>query len=67
MGNIAVGQEFTFRGEKVTVIEKIKGGKTNKPEMQSGILFIGYKSNPPTYILSNGMRVRGSTLKNKNT
>jgi hypothetical protein len=62
MGAYKVGYSTKIKGETVSIIEKIKGGKTNNPNYQSGVLFCGFKSNPCTYLLSNGMRVRGSTL-----
>ena len=65
MGNLKVGQKIVFRGEEVEILEKIKGSKTNKVVYQNGICPVGIASKPPTYILSNGMRVKGNTLKNK--
>jgi hypothetical protein len=65
MGNLKVGQKVVFRGEEVEILEKIKGSKTKQMVYQNGICPVGYKSKPPSYILSNGMRVKGNTLKNK--
>lgn len=65
MSKITVGQKITFRGEGVTVLQKISGIKTKSIVYQNGICPVGLKSKPPTYILSNGMRVTGNTLKNK--
>jgi hypothetical protein len=59
---MTIGQEVLFNGEQVTILEVIKGSKTNKPNMQSGMVFTGYASKPCTYLLSNGFRVRGDKL-----
>lgn len=40
-----IGDSFEYNGKKVVIIDKIKGRKTNKPNMQSGCLLTGYKSN----------------------
>lgn len=58
-----VGDEVIFQGENVSILERIKGSKTNKINMQSGVMPTGYKSKPCTYVLSNGSRVRGDKLK----
>lgn len=49
--------------EEVTILEVHKGRKTNQPVMQSGILCVGYKSEPCSYTLSNGTKRRGHLLK----
>jgi signal peptidase I len=61
-GAYHVGDIVIFKDEKVTIINKIKGNKTNKRNTQGGIT-TGYKSNPCLYTLSNGYVVRGDKLK----
>ena len=60
-GVYLIGQEVKFNETVVTILNKIKGNKTNTPSKQGGIK-TGYKSNPCLYILSNGFTVRGSKL-----
>lgn len=57
-----IGDRFIINGEIVEIVEKHKGAKTNKPNMQSGVMNNGHKSKPCTYTLSNGQRMRGSTI-----
>lgn len=57
-----IGDKFTLRGEETEIIRIHKGGKTNKPNKQSGIMTTGYKSKPCTYEFSNGLRMKGSTI-----
>lgn len=64
MRKFQINSRFTLKrnNEEVEIIEKIKGGKSNKTNYQSGIMFTGYKSKPCTYLLSNGQQVTGQTL-----
>jgi len=64
-GAYQIGQKVIFNNEIVTIIDKIKGNKTSKPNKQGGIT-TGVKSNPCLYLLSNGFKVRGDKLKNIN-
>jgi hypothetical protein len=58
-----VGDKAEFNGNGIVIVEKFKGGKTTKPNMQSGAMFTGFHSKPPTYLLSSGQRVHGNKLK----
>jgi len=54
---IKVGAKVFYVGKPdniLTVVKKIKGGKTSKPNYHSGILLTGYKSKPTKYQLDNG-------------
>lgn len=59
-------QEVLYDNKLVTIIEVIKGKKTNTPIYQSNILQVGFKSTPCSYLLSNGKKVNGTTLKKEN-
>lgn len=61
-GSYQIGQQVNFGGELVIILDKIKGNKTKKLNKQEGIE-TGFISNPCLYKLSNGLNVRGSTLK----
>jgi len=63
MPSYKIGQEILWDGETTMIVEVIKGAKTNNRNMHSGILMTGYKSKHCTYVLSNGLRVYGSTIK----
>lgn len=56
------GMTVTFNNKQLIIVDIVKGGKTNQPNLHSGMLFTGFKSKPRVYILSDGSRVRGSTL-----
>lgn len=58
-----IGDKFIIDSKEVTIVDKRKGGKTKNPNYQSGALFVGFKNKPCTYTLSNGMRLKGSTIK----
>lgn len=60
MGKFKVGQEVTYLGEKFIIVQKIKGSSTGRYKGWMGCG--GIYSRPCTYLLSNGSRVRGSTL-----
>ena len=64
-GAYKIGMEILFNKEKVTIVGKEKGGKTTEPVVKGGVVD-GYKSNPCLYILSNGFKVRGTTIKKHN-
>lgn len=59
-----VGDKVLYNEMEVEITEKFKGGKTSKVEMFCGFV-TGIKHKPPTYMLSNGMRVRGDKIKKK--
>lgn len=61
--SFSVGEKVIFNNKESVIVEKIKGHQTNKRNMQSGIMFVGYHSSPCTYILSTGQRVQGNKLK----
>jgi hypothetical protein len=63
-GAFAIGDKVLFGGEEVEIVDKKKGNKTKKPNIQSGIE-TGY--NPCLYTLSNGMVVRGDKLRKTKT
>jgi len=64
-GAYQIGQKVIFNNEIVTIIDKIKGNKTSKPNKQGGIT-TGFKSNPCLYLLSNKFKVHGNKLKSLN-
>lgn len=64
-GKYQIGQQVIFNNEVVTIIDKIKGNKTSKPNIQSGIT-TGFQSNSCLYLLSNKFKVRGNKLKSLN-
>ena len=61
-GAYQVGQMVNYKGDRVIVLAKQKGGKTTNINTQGGII-TGFKSRPCTYSLSNGLIVRGDKLK----
>lgn len=61
-GAFTENETVLFNGQQVTIVEKVKGNKTNQVNKQSGIT-TGFKSNPCLYTLSNGIQVRGDKLK----
>jgi len=52
--DVKCGREYEYKGEKVTVLQRIYGKETNKPNMQSGELFTGFKRKTKKFLLSNG-------------
>lgn len=56
--DVKVGMTVFYKGEIVTVLERIKGGETNKVMMQSGIMPDGFHRRPKKFRLSNGAVVR---------
>lgn len=62
-GKFKVGDVVNWNEEKTVIIEIVKGSKTKKQVFQSGILFVGFESKPKKYVLSNGLQVKGKTLK----
>jgi hypothetical protein len=64
-GAYQVGQMVNYKGDRVIVLAKQKGGKTTNINTQGGII-TGFKSRPCTYSLSNGLIVRGDKLKKIN-
>ncbi len=63
MGAYKVGQSVLYKGVLVAIVSIHKGGKTSTPNWHSGIIATGMCSNPCTYTLSTGERVRGNKLK----
>lgn len=57
------GDVVNYEGQKTVIIDILKGKETKKPNLQSGILFTGFKRKPKEYVLSNGFQVTGKTLK----
>ena len=62
MGAFKKGQTVLFGKEKLEIQDKFKGNISKIGNYQGGIL-TGQKSNPCTYLLSNGFTVRGDKLK----
>lgn len=56
--NKRIGETYLYNNEPVTIIDVIKGGIKNKNSFHRN----NRKRNPPTYILSNGHRVRFDKL-----
>ena len=65
-GAYQIGQQVLFRDIFVTIIDKIKGNKTIKPNFQSGVR-TGYESHPCLYLLDNRYKVKGDKLKKLKT
>jgi len=65
--DVRVGVEYLYRGNVVTVIQRIRGGETSQREMQSGQLFTGYKHKQKRFLLSNGKEVYANSLSTLNT
>jgi hypothetical protein len=61
--DVKVNKTYMYKGEKVIVLQKIKGGETSQREMQSGQLFTGYKRKRKKFRLSNGDIVYSDLLK----
>ena len=57
--NKRIGETYLYKNEPVTIIDVIQGGIKNKNSFHRN----NRKRNPPTYILSNGRRVRFDKLK----
>lgn len=60
-GAYQVGQTVNYKGNSVVILTKQKGSKTTTVNQQGGII-TGFKSRPCTYLLSNGLTVRGDKL-----
>ena len=58
-----IGETYLFNGEKVTIIEEIRGGLKNK---KAFYLSKRKERKPCTYLLSNGFRVRFDKLETYN-
>lgn len=59
---VKVNKTYLHDGEKVTVTQKIKGKETTKPNMQSGMLFTGFKCAQKKFLLDNGKTVKANEL-----
>ena len=59
--DVKVNKEYLYNGEIVTVVKRIKR-PTNKPNMQSGVLFTGYAGKQKKFLLSNGEIVYSDKL-----
>ncbi len=62
-----VGDKFEYDYKEVTVVEIIKGVKTSTPNLQSGVLLTGFKSNPKKYLLDTQQIVTGAQIQNYKT
>jgi hypothetical protein len=60
--DVRVNKQYLFRGQLVIVIKRIIGQETNKPNMQSKELFIGYKRKRKRFLLNNGMIIFSNEL-----
>ena len=61
--DVKVGEYYLYKDEIIMVIERIKGRKTKKRNMQSGELFTGYVCMKKKFRLSNGEIVYADKLK----
>ena len=61
-GKYEIGEAILYNSEPRTIVDKIMGGKTKKPNIQGGIV-TGYKSKSPVYKLDNGLLLRGNKLR----
>lgn len=62
-----VGQPIMYGGESVVILKVFNGGTNNKICYHNGIVPVGVHHKPCTYLLSSGQRVKGKTLKTKNS
>lgn len=60
--DVKVGAEYLYKGERVTVLERIRGKETIRRNMQSGILDTGAIRQQKTFKLSNGEIVKADKL-----
>jgi len=61
-GKHKIGDNIIFRGGVLQIVDKRRGSKNGKANYQSGLM-TGIKSNPTTYLLTNGLWVRGDKIK----
>ena len=54
---------YLHNNEEVTVVKRIHGKETTKPNMQSSQMFTGYKRTQKKFLLSNGKEVFAKELK----
>ena len=60
--DVKVGAKYLFNGDEVTVIKRMSGNETSKPNMQSGMMFTGFKRTRKRFLLDNGMEVFSDKL-----
>lgn len=60
--DIKCGVQYLCDGKIVTVVKRIPGRETNKPNMQSGMMFTGNKKTQKKFLLSNGEHVKAQRL-----
>lgn len=60
--DVKFGKQYLYKGEVVHIVERISGKITNKPNMQSGIMFTGFKHQRKKFLLSNGDTVYSDKL-----
>jgi len=60
--DIRINNEYSYDGENIIVIERIKGQETVKRNMQSGMLFTGMHRQRKKFLLSNGEIVYSDKL-----
>lgn len=63
MGAYKIGDTVFYNGKKHIILNKRSGGKTKEPVMQSGVMQVGNKSKPCTYLIAKNLWVRGDKLK----
>ena len=61
--DVKVNQEYLHGNEKITIVKRILGRETKKRNMQSGVMFTGYKRMQKKFLLSNGKTVYANKLK----
>ena len=60
--DVKCNKQYLYNGEIVTVMQRIQGKETKKPNMQSGIMFTGMKRTCKKFLLSNGETVYSNKL-----
>lgn len=60
--DVKVNCKYLLNGKIVTVIERVSGEATSKPNMQSGMMFTGYKHKQKRFRLDTGELVYAQKL-----
>lgn len=60
--DVRVGQRYLYKGQETKVLEKVRGKLTTQPNMQSGILFTGFKRRRKRFLLCSGDKVYSHEL-----
>ena len=60
--DIKVNGEYIYKDDIVIVVKRIPGRETVQRNMQSGVLFTGYKREQKRFELSNGKKVYAKEL-----